>query len=108
MMRLDLEMKTVNKSLCLCSLAMVKVLNQPLGSVVIFCVSVQLESLFIHLPHVLAHHHLHQVALKHSQLEIHLAVVVGQDWHAIPQLVGVRVGGVVDQNHLLYLPIYYS
>jgi hypothetical protein len=76
--------------------------------VVIIVVLMQFEGVAVDCADVLHCHHLHQVVLQGLQLEICLAVVVGQDWDAVVALGGVGVGRVVDQYHFVHGTVYYT
>jgi hypothetical protein len=78
----------------------IELFHQLLGLVVVVLIMVEPEGPLVQLPHVLHHGHLHQVLLEDLQLEVNLAVVVGEDGNSIFELIGVGVCGVVHEDHV--------
>lgn len=60
----------------------------------------QLERPAVEVSHILSKHHPLQVLLQRHQLKVILTLVEGQNRNPVVNLVRIRVGCVVHQNHL--------
>lgn len=68
----------------------------------------ELESVPIDLPYILGKYHRLKICLECLKLEIYFALIVGNDWDSIVDLVRIRVCRIVNQDCLRQVSIHHS